>query len=83
MATNTTGLKSLDKLAADPRVDEVRDERESGNGIWVYLKHGWRVYDMTIAIHGESARDVLSQVTGIEKGCTESPCGECGWVAPA
>jgi hypothetical protein len=40
MAKNETGLKSLDGIAKDPRVEQLfRDS----DGIWVFLTHPYKV----------------------------------------
>jgi hypothetical protein len=66
--------KSLQPLVQDPRVDEIRDERATGDGYAVYLKHGWRMPEMIAAVRGYTVREVLNTSKAIERGCTTSPC---------
>jgi len=67
---------SIIKLASDPRVDEILDERDDDNGYWVYLKPGFiNTYSETHCIHEWTAADVLSQArTSIEPCDCESCC---------
>ena len=64
---NKSGLKSLDKLGADPRVQEVYKDSD---GIWVELHRGFKnTYDEPLGalhgIHEMNVRDVLRRVSGI------------------
>ncbi len=34
-------MKIIERIKSDLRVAEVSDERELGDGFWVYLKSGW------------------------------------------
>lgn len=61
---NKTGLKTLNKVANDPRVTEVyRDE----NGIWVELAHGYN-FEGCSGFRGDTAADVLRDFTMVEVG---------------
>jgi type IV secretory pathway ATPase VirB11/archaellum biosynthesis ATPase len=64
---NKTRYKTLDKLAKDPRVEEIWDE--GANGIWVALVEGWN-WDGCSCVHEWSVRDVLSSFKGITEGPT-------------
>lgn len=70
----------MEKVLADPRIEEVSDERGSGDGIWVYTKPGFHDgYDPrgpTHAVHEDTWRDVLRQMRSIEP-CA---CADCRLV---
>tara|TARA_R100000808_G_scaffold2439_1_gene9698 strand:- start:4358 stop:5056 length:699 start_codon:yes stop_codon:yes gene_type:complete len=52
--------RSLESLKNHPWVDEVSDERDDGDGVWVYLKNSlWNDSDDTSFVNGENIRDVL------------------------
>ena len=42
------------------KVDFVDDERDTGDGYWVYLKPGWIFDHSTTFIHESSVRDVAA-----------------------
>ena len=72
---NGSGLKSLDKLGADPRVASIF---KYADGIWVYLVYGYKNgFDDPVGalhiIHENTVKDVLMRVSGI-KPCA---CKEC------
>jgi hypothetical protein len=71
-AKNKTGLKTLDKLAADPRVKVI--ERDA-DGIWCVLESGYQngADPGTHCIHEYTAKDVLGCVQLI-KSCA---CRQC------
>ena len=54
---NKTGKKSLDKLAADPRIVEVWDEGE--DGMWAELANGW-IWDEVHTLHEHTVKDLLN-----------------------
>lgn len=55
--------KTLAKLLADPRVDEILDERGDGNGYWIYMAHGWiNTFSETHCIHEMTVKDCLDQM---------------------
>jgi hypothetical protein len=72
-------LKSLLKLKDDPRVKEIWDESNTGDGYWVNLKDGFAdmEYDPFYpnhVIHEWTAAKVLSRMKDV-KPCV---CEECG-----
>jgi hypothetical protein len=58
---NMTRYKTLDRLAADPRVIEIWDEGE--DGLWATLADDWWNWDAggTSGVHAETVRDLLYQ----------------------
>jgi hypothetical protein len=62
---NKTGVKALDRVAADPRVAEVR--REGGDGYWVDLVPGQNL-DGCSSFRGESAREVAQLLKLVRAG---------------
>lgn len=74
--------KGLQKLAEDPRVDEILDERGDDNGYWVYLVPGWINWlDETHSIHEDTQAECLDKFNDIKRcdceGCRVSFNGEC------
>jgi len=53
---NKTRYKSLDAIAADPRVVEIWDEDE--DGIWIALVQGFN-FEGCSCVHEWSVRDVI------------------------
>jgi hypothetical protein len=66
MATNQTRFRTLDRVAADPRVREVYSDSD---GIWVYFVPGWN-FEGCSGIRGDTVRHVLEQFRDIEEGET-------------
>jgi len=62
---NKTRYRSLDKIAADPRVVEIWDEDE--DGIWVQLAKGWN-WDDVSCVHEWRVRDVIRAFKDIKEG---------------
>mgnify|MGYP001593161495 CR=1 FL=1 len=62
---NETRFKSLDRLAADPRIETVFDEGE--NGLCAWLKPGWNVEGCS-SFRAWKVKDLLAEVKLIEKG---------------
>ena len=59
--------KTLQAIQADPRVDDIVDERDTGDGYWVYLKPGWyNPVDGLTMIHEWNVRDVLAKYRQIK-----------------
>lgn len=72
--------KWLEKIAKDPRVKEVSDERKEGDGIWVYLNPGtWNPHLGCHLIHEYNREDVESDYAALESCEQEDghPCGPC------
>lgn len=67
MGKNLTGMKSLDKLASDPRVESVW--AEGADGYWAALAPGYNV-DGCGGLHGRTAREMLKQRALIREGET-------------
>lgn len=62
---NKTRYKSLDKVAADPRVLEIYDE--DSDGIWVNLAPGFN-WDGCSAVHERSARAIINAMSNVKTG---------------
>ena len=43
-------MKLIERLERHPRVDSVSDERESGNGFWIYAAKGF--WNPRLGTHG-------------------------------
>lgn len=54
---NRTRFASLDKLAADPRVEDIWDEGR--DGIWVSLADGYLSSEDTTQLHESTPREIL------------------------
>jgi len=67
MGINRTRYKTLDKLAADPRIVEVWDEDD--DGLWALLASGYNA-DGSSCLHGWSVKELLEQKTLIAEGPT-------------
>ena len=68
-------MRTIDRIKADPRVADVSDERDMGDGYWVYLKPGWRwVEDCLHAIHEDTPSACLRELRG---GVIECKCNYC------
>jgi len=67
MGVNRTRYKTLDKLAADPRIVEIWDEQE--DGIWALLADGYNA-DGSSCLHEWTAGELLRSVNRISKGPT-------------
>lgn len=65
MGVNQTRYKTLDKLAADPRIVEIWDEQE--DGIWALLADGYNA-DGCSCLHEWTVRDLMHSVNRISKG---------------
>jgi hypothetical protein len=65
----------LVKLAQDPRVDEILDERGDDNGYWVYLKPGWiNTWHETHSIHEMTQAECIKVFNDAVKPCTCEGC---------
>ena len=62
---NRTRYKSLDKLAADPRIVEVWDEDD--DGLWALLADGYNI-DGCSCLHEWTVKKLLAQVPFITEG---------------
>lgn len=63
---NKTPFRSLDRIAADPRVVEIYYEGE--DGIWVDLAAGWISDCGTSMVHEWSVKDTLRAFRSITQG---------------
>ncbi len=66
---NKTRYKTLDKLAADPRVKEVWSEEYAGDGIWASLVPGYNL-DGCSCVHEWSAGDLVRSFGLVTTGAT-------------
>ena len=64
---NRTGFKTLDRLAADPRVERLELDE---NGLWCHLLPG-HSFDGCSGFRADSAKRLLEDATRIEEG---EPC---------
>ena len=64
-AINTTGLKSFDRLAMDPRIKQIWSEGR--DGYWASLVEGYNAEGCS-AIHEWSVKGLLGLVYLIEEG---------------
>lgn len=63
---NQTRYRSLNKIAADPRVIEIWDEGE--DGIWIALADGYICADTeTHCVHEWNCRDLIASFQSVEK----------------
>lgn len=62
---NKTRFKTLDKLAADHRIEEVWDEGD--DGLWANLIPGYNVEGCS-GIHAETCKGLLEEARLIEAG---------------
>lgn len=63
-------LAALHNLKKNPKVSSISDERDTGDGIWVYLKPGWHcALSGTHTVHEWTVRDL------VESFDTVAPCG--------
>jgi hypothetical protein len=63
---NKTGIASLDKLAADPRIIEVWSERDSGDGLWALLAPGYRFDGEVRTLHEPTARELVAALRFVQ-----------------
>ncbi len=71
-------IKALAELSKDPRVREVSDETNTGDGYWLILRPGWRTHDEVVhAVHEWNVKD-LKAAFRLIKPCT---CLDCSGVA--
>jgi hypothetical protein len=66
---NKTRYKSLDRIAADPRVREIWSEEGMGDGLWISLADGWNK-DGASVVHEWSAKDLREAFRHIAEGPT-------------
>lgn len=77
---NDTPFKSLDKIAADPRVELVFDEGD--DGIWIWLNPGSLCGDTdTHCVHEWTVRDVIRSFRTVQP-CDLTGCDFCNPVTP-
>jgi len=63
---NRTGYRSLDAIAADPRVESIWDE--GSDGIWIQLVDGYNCWGASV-VHEWKVRDLIKEFhRGVEKG---------------
>lgn len=67
---NKTRFKSLNKIAQDPRVEEIWDE--GSDGIWIALQKGF-AWEGVHCVHEWSVKDLLVSFRSVEP-CN---CEEC------
>lgn len=62
---NRTRFRSLNRLAADPRVTEIWDE--GCDGLWVSLADGFN-WEGCSCVHEYSCRDLFAAFAHVEQG---------------
>jgi hypothetical protein len=71
----TTGNKTLDKLATKylAAIDDISDERNLGDGFWIYLKKPFfNAHMESRIIHEQKLSDCISEL----KRCVNNPITE-------
>lgn len=68
---------SVDRIRAHKLVESVSDERGCDQGIWAYLKPGWRFEDTHI-VH----EDTITQVLARLKEAEPCACMDCRKARP-
>jgi hypothetical protein len=59
--------KTIQHLVDDPRIQSVDDERDTGDGYWIYLEPGHQDGESYLhLIHEWTVKDLLRKVRGIE-----------------
>lgn len=66
---NKTRYKSLDRIAADPRVREIWSEEGMGDGLWIDLADGWNWAGCS-CVHEWSVTELIRSFRTIERGKT-------------
>ncbi len=61
---NKTNFKSLDRIAASPKVSHVE---EDSDGIWIYLQPGWN-FEGCSAVREDTVRSAISHFAMVEVG---------------
>lgn len=62
-------VRTLAQAKDDPRVADYSDERNTGDGIWLYLKRPWFCPDTGLAVvHEMNVRDLCDSLNS----CLES-----------
>jgi hypothetical protein len=65
------------RIAADPRVEKIIDERDGGDGIWVYLNPGFHDgYDQLAPTHA-IVEDTWEAVRQQMRCVAKCACKEC------
>jgi len=54
---NLTRFKTLDAIAADPRVEKVWDE--GADGVWLHLAPGWN-FEGQAGVRGETVKELIA-----------------------
>jgi hypothetical protein len=64
---NKTRYKTLNKLAEDPRIEEIWDEGR--DGLWASLAPGYN-WDGSSSIHESTAGELIEAMRGVTRGDT-------------
>lgn len=68
-------MASKKQILADQRVKEISDERENGDGIWVYLKKGFWNFELeTHCIHEQTIGGAYEALKSSVEACD---CEQC------
>ena len=60
--------RTLAELVADPRVTSVSDERDDGDGVWIYLAPDWwNPQDECSVVHRDTMRDAMRSLADVRK----------------
>lgn len=64
---NRTKYRSLDRVAADPRVREIWSEEGSEDGLWISLAPGYN-WEGAGCVHEWSVKDLLASFRIVSEG---------------
>lgn len=68
-------MATLNTIKKHPKVDEISDERNNGDGIWIYLKPGFINEEKEVhCIHEHTIEECLEQ---LKNDIVECACEEC------
>ena len=70
-----TGTKTEQTVRSHPLVEDVSDERRSGDGVWAYLKPGHRreEFDFVHSVHEDTWSEVLKGLRSVHP----CDCDDC------
>jgi len=64
---NNTKHKALNRIASDPKVEQIWDEGD--DGLWISLNKGWNREGCS-CVHEWSVKKLISSFESVEKGET-------------
>lgn len=61
--------RTLRELKADPRVSSIGDERDTDDGVWVYLAPGWwNPLDECSVVHRDNWKQAMAAMADVREG---------------